>query len=1102
MKKIASFITKKKIFILIFFLIGTIASGIFIHNVKINYDISKYLNSNCETSIALDITTDQFGANGNMQVMVSNIDEDTANDIKEDIEQVNYVLAVNFDSTSEDYFKDNNALYILIIDGDDYSENAKSVINDIEELLTEYTAYYGGTAVDKKLLQESIESEMVYIIIVAICLAIIILLLTSKSWIEPIILLVVAGIAIVINLGTNAFFPSISYITNSIAAILQLALSIDYSIVLINTYKKNKETMDNNEAMKKAIVQVIKPISASGLTTIAGLCALLFMSYRIGFDIGIVLIKGIIISLITSITLLPGVVLLLDKALEKTKKPSLKLKGNFFAKLTKKGYKFIVPIGIVIIALSAVMNFNNSYTYSNASLVDPIIAETFKENNQFMVIFPNEYSSYDNQEAFINEIKQFKKENGEEAFINYTSYTNTVLEYYDETKIVNKLNVNNADAQLLLTMYNLYQNPDEVTLTFNEFIDFSDYLIANDNDAIEYAGSETKDTIAKILAIKDILNTSNSKQQLYDSLTSPTLSDLSGEVELFSISEIYGYYYYSSIEENSVSFNVMLNFLTYIFENVEQFEGIIDTDTLSSLKLLSTEIEEQISQAETPMTQDMFIGYMYQTYNQVITNEQAAYIYQSYYYSKGEEEKDTIPYLDLLAFLVDTNMISDETAVNEINQAKLQYQTVTNKYPYDQFINVLTNVIYMNTGTIPTLEMTNDDMQMIYIFYFDNLGLFDEVTILGSTFVNYVKSLYENNEYMKTQIGETLYDNICSMNLIDQYLKNETTYNYIDQFDKIDELQNSITVTIDNDEMNVDMVSGVYIKYENYHENNLLSPVQAENLLSFVNENLYTNELLIKKVDDEKLTQINKANEDLATANKLFKGEDYSRIIISMDLEMEGKDTEKFVEYLMDKTQEYFSIEAHVAGEAVSNYDLKESFKTDEIIISIVTIVSILIIVALTFKSASIPLILVVVIQGACYLAFATNFITGSVFFMSYIISSCILMGATIDYGILMCTNYVKNRKTMDKDESLKKAIESSLPTIFTSGLILTVCGFAIALLSTQSTISSVGLLVGKGAVAAILLILFLLPSMIYLLDKVILKTTYRKKEKKKEVEI
>lgn len=155
--------------------------------------------------------------------------------------------------TKENYYKDGNALFVVLIDGDDYSENAKAVVGDVRDLLSSYEVEYGGTTIEKQSL-------------------------------------------------------------HSISAILQLALSIDYSIVLLHAYRREKENLpDNTAAMKAAIYSVVKPVSASALTTIVGLLALLFMSFRIGFDIGIVLMKGIVISAITSLTLLPALVLLLDK---------------------------------------------------------------------------------------------------------------------------------------------------------------------------------------------------------------------------------------------------------------------------------------------------------------------------------------------------------------------------------------------------------------------------------------------------------------------------------------------------------------------------------------------------------------------------------------------------------------------------------------------------------------------------------------------------------------------------------------------------------------------------------------------------------------------
>lgn len=1093
MKKIASFIIKKRFFIITFFLIAAIASGFFVSKVKINYDISKYLNSESETSLALKIIEDQFGVNGNMQVMVSNVDLDISKEIQKSIENIDYVIDVNFDPYSTDYYKDNNALYILIIDGDDYSEHAKSVTSDVNDLLKNYKTAYAGTTIDKQRLQESIESEMIYIIIVAISLAIAILLLTSESWIEPLILLGTAGIAILINLGTNVFFSSISYITKSISAILQLALSIDYSIVLLHTYRKNKGLISNQEAMEKAILQVVKPVSASGLTTLAGLCALLFMSYRIGFDIGIVLMKGILISLITSITLLPGVVLLFDHLLEKTHKKSIQFSGEFFAKTAKKGSKIIISIGLILIISCAALNFNNTYVYSNQSNVDSIISETFAKNNQFMVVFPNSVSDYENQETFINEIKQFRTKDDKDVFVNYTSYTNTILEHYNQEKIVQKLEISKDEANMLLTMYNLYKNPNNVKLSFSEMVSYSNYLLENDEDAKTYAEENTKSTIKKLEAIKILLENDNSSDILYTMLTSDPLNEITNNVKRFSIDEIYGLYFYDSIEDNEVAFNTMLNFIVYAGENIHEFKSVIDPNTLASLKIVSNNVNERITKANTPLTRKTFQNYMYQTYNKVLTDEQVSMIYSSYFTSTGTPESETINYLNLMNFLVKSGQITDENAIASINESNKQYQLVISKYAFDEFIPTLKAVIYASTGLLPEISITNDDIHMVYVTYLNQVGSFNNMKIKGTNFVNFVKSMYENSDYMKDQIGEALYTSICDLNLIDSYLINDQKFNYLEIFNIVDNLKNSIHTNLENGEMNSDMISGVFIKYEINHENKLTTPIIATDLLAFINENKETNSILMKKLDQNKLDKIDDANEKINTANKLFKGSKYSRLLISMNLDMEGKDTENFVTYLKETATKYFGQDSYIAGESVSTNDLKNSFKIDELIISIVTIVSILIIVALTFKSVSLPVILVLVIQGACWIAFATNAITGSVFFMSYIIASCILMGATVDYGILMSTNYIENRKTMDKYGALKFSIKTSLPTIFTSGLILTVCGFTICFISSQASISSVGLLVGKGTLAAIALILFLLPSLLYLLDKIILKTTYKK---------
>ena len=148
----------------------------------------------------------------------------------------------------------------------------------------------------------------------------------------------------------------------------------------------------------------------------------------------------------------------------------------------------------------------------------------------------------------------------------------------------------------------------------------------------------------------------------------------------------------------------------------------------------------------------------------------------------------------------------------------------------------------------------------------------------------------------------------------------------------------------------------------------------------------------------------------------------------------------------------------------------------------------------LVFRSISLPVVLVAIIQGAIWISMSTSLLTGPMFFMSYIVSTCILMGATIDYGILMSTNYVHNRQTLSKKDALYKSVAAAMPTVFTSGLILTICGFVVGFISSQSSISSVGILLGKGTLVSVIMITLVLPSVLYLLDGFILKLSLKKK--------
>lgn len=1079
----------RKVLTILVFGIAAVLSVIFMRNVVINYNLSDYLGEDTETKVALEIIENEFGLTGDIQVMVENIDQEKAKEIKKTIENIDNVINVNFDVNDESYYLNNNALYVVLVDGDDYSENAKNVAKEIKESLKSYeSVQYGGTTIEKQKLQDAITNEMVYIIAIAICLAVIILLITSESWIEPFVLLFCSGIAILINRGTNIIFDNISYITNSISAILQLALSVDYSIVLLHTYKSKKKEYDNNDlAMKETIKSIARPVSASALTTIAGLLALLFMSFRIGFDIGIVLMKGIVISLITSLTLLPVITLFMDKLLTKSKKKMFVPHGKIFYNFSMKFNKVIVIVMIILTCSCAVIQTNNKFIFSDTKSGNEEIIKNFGSNNSVVVVYKNGNNNYSNEQKLIDKINDYGT-----VLSSYTAYTNTVREKYDLNKAVTKLEITEDEAKLMYAMYSLYDNEDTSKLSFKEFVKYANELIENDNDAQDFVNENTTNIIYNILTIDKIMNQEHSSSELYDLINSLKIDNK--DLSKFSIEQMYGLYYYNSISNTKVDFITMLKFINSVSSD-ENLSNMFTDDIKNNLTSLEQGVEQFIQTVEKELTKEEFKGYMYSTYEVLLSDEQVSQIYQNYFLYNQEEEKETISFLKLLNFLVETNMITDETSLSTITNYNYLYNVIKNDYEYDQFLNTVSIVAYALTNQTISFEVNNDSIKQIYILYFRINNLITYGKIKGETFVNFVLEAAKASELINSQIAKTK-DSLLDMVLVNKYLTNDATYSYIKMNEIMSDIQNSIHMQVE-EQIDLDKISGIYIKYLVNEDKEYTKELMAYQLLDFINANKNTNSLLIKKLDNNKLTKIDDANKDLKKAENLFKSSNYSRMLLQINLPNESDETYDFVQFLSKEVKEIFGDEAYVAGEIVSTVDLRDTFDHDNTFITVFTLVSIFIIVMIIFKSLSLPLILVVLIQGAIFITMATQLMNEGIFFMSYIVVTCILMGATIDYGILMSSTYLESRKTEDKKEAIYTAIETAMPTIFTSGLILVICGFVIHFVSSQNSISTVGLLLGIGTISSVIMILVVLPSFLYLLDKFILKLTiYNKKEK------
>lgn len=352
--------------------------------VGVNYDLSKYLPHFAPTKQALDVMENEFGYPGMARIMIKNTTKYEAKQIREKIADVDGVDMVVGDDMleniyagsgfmqtemSEDFFKDGNAIIEVVFEEGESDQKTKDALSEIYEIAGYDRCAFSGSAVSSKFRQESITKEIVSAIALALVIIFIILALTTTSWIEPFLFILVMIIAIVFNMGSNIIFGSISFFTFSTAAILQLAVSMDYSIFLLHTFEDYEEQgLDIEEAMIMAISKACNSILASGATTIVGFLTIALMKFTIGRDVGFVLTKGIICSLVAVLLLMPSLILSNDKKIKKYRHRSFM---PSFTRLGKWLGKVKIPILVCCLALAVPCYFGqgmNKFYYGDDAL--------------------------------------------------------------------------------------------------------------------------------------------------------------------------------------------------------------------------------------------------------------------------------------------------------------------------------------------------------------------------------------------------------------------------------------------------------------------------------------------------------------------------------------------------------------------------------------------------------------------------------------------------------------------------------------------------------------------------------------------------------------
>lgn len=742
-EKIAAFIVDKRKVIYFVYAVFIILSLFTSKWVSVNNILTDYLPEDSETRQGIKIMESEFTTYATGRIMADNISYPDAEKIAEEIRGIDGVKSVDFDDT-EKHYANSSALFTVNFAGDTKDERCSVALDQITEKLKDYDIYKSvelGDSSSKRLAQ-----EMVIVMSVACLIIVGVLILTSKTYMEVPTLLITFLAAALLNKGTNFMFGTISFVSNSVAIVLQLALAIDYAIILCHRYTEERETKNEREAVIAALSKAIPEVAGSCLTTLAGLVAMTFMHFRIGFDLGIVLVKAIIFSIICVFTLMPGLLMSFSKLIDKTHHKSFVPKITGWGKIVIH-LRFILPcIFLVVVVASFFVSRQCPYAYSTKDLVtfsknesqiaNEMIKETFKSSNNLAILVP--VGDYKKEKALIKDLEDFP----------------------ETTEVKGLAGVKVVD----------------------------DYAVA-------------------------------------DELTP------------------------------------------------KQFSEITDVD-VEKVRLLYSAYA---------LNQD--------NYGKII----------------GGIDKFGVPLIDMF------------------------------DYVYDQVQN----------GTF--------------------------------------------------SLGD-------SMN------------------DKINEIHD--------------------------------------------------------KLDD---------------GRKQLVGKNYSRLVMETDLPDESPETYAFLDKVKESAGKYYQENTYLAGNSTNCRDLSSTFGDDNILISILSVLFVMLVLLLTFRSGAIPIILIIVIQGSVWINFSFPTLQNDpIFFLSYLVVSSIQMGANIDYAIVITNRYMEMKQTLKPKEAITEAISLAFPTILTSGTILASAGIIIGLLSSEASISSIGICLGRGTIISMFLVLCILPQLLLLGDKIIEKTKFK----------
>ena len=1113
--------------ILILFVILALGCAMLIPMVNVNKDMTKYLPDDSSMRQGLDLMRTEFGDDNSssLEIMFSDLktpDEKAA--VLARLEALKNVDSVDYETEEEDtdhyYNKGKYTRFIINCDHDQYSDESSKLWSTVKSEFSEtHDATLGGA------INSANEIGLpLWIVIVAFLLVIIVLVVMANAWIEPVAFLITIGIAILINMGTYVFFPSISNMTFGIVAILQLALSIDYSIMLLNRYRQQRQMIpDKREAMEQALSLSFGAITGSSLTTFAGLLALVFMSFTMGADVGLALAKGVIISLICIFTVLPALLLGFDSLMAKTAKRTI---PTDLPKLSGFMHRMRIPLTILFAAtLIGSFIFRNGvdFSYSQSWLTD--IDKVFGHTNSMVML----YDERDGKAAG----KLAEKLDDTEDIRSAICYESTlgkqrsasgmrdfIEDMEDENNSVDTGEVDLSNSMLRFIYYDYHRGDSKFRLTIPEFVSFLRGEVADDPDFGGSIDKKTKNQLDDMVKFTDRVKLT----------TSMNAAGLAGFFDMKTSQAKELLLYYQIKNNKGGSAMTLPAFVSFLINDVASDPDYGDTVSDSQLKKLkSMKVFTNKRKMTTPATYTRaakFLG----------TDEsQMRLVYVNAKSKSGVSSKRTISALAgvlsdmaadpalkkqfggkdtarLIAGLQQVGQM-DTKSYNVSNMSgalkgygvPLDKKTLTFAYAYgdivsdagsykmsvqdavhsiqDKKVNKLKKIIDASVGgkklsagaMASILGMKSSDVNKIYLLNQYKNGSTGAWKLTPRQFINFFVDKVLSDSSMSSKISGNTSDLKTAQKLINNVVS-RNRFNYAEMADMFADH----TKDLKKGDMKL-----LYTLYGSRHRYDKKWTMDLMQMVTHLDKNMLSRSAFAQHMEKEQVSDVHDMRKDLDEAAELLEGEHYGRMMITANIDEDSDEARALMKDTTDWADSHFTEDSYMIGNTPMAWEMSKSFHHELNKITLITALFILLIVLLTFRRFVLSVLLVLVIQCAVFLTMAfLNLIHFDMQYMALLIVQSIMMGAIIDYAIIYTTYYSESRMSMTPHEAIRASYKGSLQTILTSATILIAAVGLISFAFADPSIRQICRILSVGSLIATILVIFILPAMLACLDR------------------